>query len=533
MPTALLKRRRVDATDVGDGANDSESSMGAYDSASQSPSESDYESLSESSSEEEQNSTVARRGASTLPSRSVSSHRSSAMSMGSVGSSASKLVAVSAPAASVARSGVKASSSASAAATVVSGARSAVKVSAPAAAASLVAGSRSRSAVGAAPSTARSAVQASTSKLGTPGVYAASSAAAPSATAASASAAAAAAAAPSTTAASAAAAPAAPAAPAAHSVVEESGKKRTLSHAAPHQPSESEEMVGCKFAKLGRFEIVSIIGKGAFGEIFECVDHYRGRTVAAKMEKWNAEPPQLEIEYNMYRHLRGCVGVPELFWFSRNEIVCGKRKNVLIISKLGKSLEEVMQSRPDKKMRMADVLRIGEKATRVLASIHSKGIVHRDIKPENFLLGPDNDVSGPLYLVDYGLSKRIIREGKHVERKTGKDMTGTPRYASVNNHLGIEQSRGDDLTSLMFSLVYLAKGNLPWQGKRISDPQKRYREVMRDKMRAMSSGDLFSDMPSVFLKLRDTINSIMFAQEPPYDHIASMLANAADGLESE
>ena len=292
-------------------------------------------------------------------------------------------------------------------------------------------------------------------------------------------------------------------------------------------------MVGCKFAKLGRFEIVSIIGKGAFGEIFECVDHYRGRTVAAKMEKWNAEPPQLEIEYNMYRHLRGCVGVPELFWFSRNEIVCGKRKNVLIISKLGKSLEEVMQSRPDKKMRMADVLRIGEKATRVLASIHSKGIVHRDIKPENFLLGPDNDVSGPLYLVDYGLSKRIIREGKHVERKTGKDMTGTPRYASVNNHLGIEQSRGDDLTSLMFSLVYLAKGNLPWQGKRISDPQKRYREVMRDKMRAMSSGDLFSDMPSVFLKLRDTINSIMFAQEPPYDHIASMLANAADGLESE
>lgn len=66
--------------------------------------------------------------------------------------------------------------------------------------------------------------------------------------------------------------------------------------------------------------------------------------------------------------------------------------------------------------------------------LHSKHIVHRDIKPENFVLGPPphNNI---IYVIDFGLSKRIRDFQRRPE--TGKAFTGTPRYASINNHLGI------------------------------------------------------------------------------------------------
>lgn len=65
--------------------------------------------------------------------------------------------------------------------------------------------------------------------------------------------------------------------------------------------------------------------------------------------------------------------------------------------------------------------------------------------------------------------------GNHVKYdQRPDDFRGTVRYASVHAHLGRTASRRDDLESLAYSLVFLMKGRLPWQGFAVSSRQAHY-----------------------------------------------------------
>ena len=117
-------------------------------------------------------------------------------------------------------------------------------------------------------------------------------------------------------------------------------------------------------------------------------------------------------------------------------------------------------------------------------SVHKKNFIQRDMKPENFLMGLGRD-SHTVYLIDFGLSKKFkdAKTHQHIPYKENKNLTGTARYASVNAHLGIEQSRRDDLESIGYILSYFLNGTLPWQSLQANNRSERYNKICEMKLR--------------------------------------------------
>ncbi len=89
-----------------------------------------------------------------------------------------------------------------------------------------------------------------------------------------------------------------------------------------------------------------------------------------------------------------------------------------------------------------------------------------------------------VHIIDFGLAKKY-RDPKshiHIPYRENKNLTGTARYASINTHLGIEQSRRDDMESRGYVVIYFLRGSLPWQGLKAATKRQKYENISGKKM---------------------------------------------------
>lgn len=126
-------------------------------------------------------------------------------------------------------------------------------------------------------------------------------------------------------------------------------------------------------------------------------------------------------------------------------------------------------------------------------------------------------------MIDYGLAKRFRdpKTGEHIPYRDNKSLTGTARYASVNTHLGIEQSRRDDLESIGFILIYFLKGTLPWQGLQAKNKQDKYDRI-KEKKASTTIEALTRGLPEEFASYLQCCRNLKFEEKPDYNYLRKL-----------
>lgn len=208
-------------------------------------------------------------------------------------------------------------------------------------------------------------------------------------------------------------------------------------------------------SKIGKYEIVRELGRGATSAVYEAVDPFTGRRVAVK---WVLPETLKDTEHGKrYRKLfiteaslAGKLSHPHIATI--HDAVAEEDGSYIVMEYVdGGTLERF--ARPDNLLPVQQILEIVFKCCKALDYAAKQGVIHRDIKPANILLTTDNQIK----ITDFGAALTASAQTTQVSG------VGSPAYMSPQQVRETSLNHQTDIYSLGVVLYQLLTGRLPFQ----------------------------------------------------------------------
>ncbi|KAG1745802.1 casein kinase I isoform delta [Suillus occidentalis] len=253
----------------------------------------------------------------------------------------------------------------------------------------------------------------------------------------------------------------------------------------------------------GRFRLGDIVGSGSYTVVYHTWNIIKDDAVVIKLEPIASHSSS------------GGVGIPHTLWFGRESTY-----HTLVLDLLGPSLHDLFLAH-NQKFSLHTVVNLGDQLLSRLEYINSHNYVHGDIKPQNVLVGL-GQLRHTAFIIDFGIAKEYWNTATrvHIPFHQNQCLTGTPPFALINNHLGVDPGHRDNLKSLTYMLIYLLCGSLPWL---TSDHEKLSSSSILERKVNTTIEDLCNGIPVEFASILIYTRSLVFSEDPDYGHLCSLL----------